>query len=78
MAASKPVRAVKLLVGVQPSEQDIADLDFLALGSDSRNNDEILSQIKKGQYINVADERSNTIMHKVVERGLDQEDVRCA
>ena len=55
-----------------PTDEQTADIAFLAMATQASRNDEIVATIDGGQYINVADIRGNTIMHLILERGSGQ------
>jgi len=57
-----------------PTDEQTADIAFLAMGTQASRNEELVAAIDGGQYINVADIRGNTIMHLILERGGGQED----
>jgi ankyrin repeat protein len=57
-----------------PTDEQTADIAFLAMATQASRNDEIVAAIDGGQYVNVADIRGNTIMHLILERGAGQED----
>ena len=55
-----------------PTDEQTADIAFLAMGTQASRNEELVAAIDGGQYINVADIRGNTIMHLILERGGGQ------
>ena len=72
-AAGQEVRQLPTSAEYLPTDEQIADMEFLALASGGSNNNEALVQaIDRGQYVNVADVRGNTIMHMILERGDGQ------
>jgi len=66
----QPVRQKKKQVGssVPLTDVEIADVEFLEL-VDRGDHDEAINRLKKGQQINVADERGETPVHKATRRG---------
>eukprot|EP00304_Pavlova_gyrans_P008084 CAMPEP_0206058660 /NCGR_PEP_ID=MMETSP1466-20131121/47180_1 /ASSEMBLY_ACC=CAM_ASM_001126 /TAXON_ID=44452 /ORGANISM="Pavlova gyrans, Strain CCMP608" /LENGTH=393 /DNA_ID=CAMNT_0053433957 /DNA_START=53 /DNA_END=1234 /DNA_ORIENTATION=- len=66
----QPVRQKKKQVGssVPPTDEEIADGAFLEL-VDRGAHEEAINLLKKGQQINVADERGETPVHKATRRG---------
>lgn len=69
-----PVRQLRASAEYLPTEEEKADIEFLALATTVDNDNSIIEKLDKGQYINVADIRGNTLMHTITERGSGQID----